>query len=99
MKRASPFAQITEALGGEQGLREFRNFFGIPSFCYQSPIGWMDIIADGDRISHVSFSETPPPVGHMSEATVPVLVQVIEKLTRYFDGEPVDFFEISLSNC
>ena len=94
MKRASPLERISDALGGEQELRRMRNFFGIPNFCYKSPIGWMDIIAEENRILRVSFSETPP----LSEARVwpnlPVLARTVELLDRYFNGQPINFAEI-----
>ena len=66
MNRSNPLERISEALGGEQGMRQLRNVFGIPSFCYESPIGWIDIIAEGNQILRVSFSEEAPLSGPTS---------------------------------
>ena len=60
MKKSNPLERLSEALGGEQGLRQLRNAFGIPSFCYESPIGWIDIIAEGNQILRASFTEEAP---------------------------------------
>ena len=50
MKKSNPSEIISKALGGDDSLRRLRNIFGIPSFCYKSPIGWIDIIAEENRI-------------------------------------------------
>ena len=96
MKRSSPLERISDALGGEQGLRRLRNFFGIPSFCYKSPIGWIDIIAEENRILRASFSEETPSSGPTVPPTLPVLTRTIKLLDLYFAGGPIDFVEISV---
>ena len=94
MNKSNPFEHISKALGGEQNLRRLRNFFGIPNFCYKSPIGWMDIIAEENHILHISFSDETPSPEPTSRPTTPVLARTIELLNLYFDGESVDFSEI-----
>ena len=96
MKRLSPLERISEALGGEQNLRQFRNFFGIPNFCYKSPIGWIDIIAEESRILRTSFSEVAPSSGPTFPPTLPILNRTIKLLDLYFAGGPIDFAEISV---
>ena len=96
MKRLSPLERPSEALGGEQNLRQFRNFFGIPNFCYNSPVGWIDIIAEENRILRVSFSEVPPSSEPTFPPTLPVLNRTIKLLDLYFNGGPIDFAEISV---
>ena len=96
MKKLSPLERISEALGGEQGIRRLRNAFGIPSFCYKSPIGWIDIIAEENRISSASFSEAEPVSGPTFPPTLPVLTRTIKLLDLYFSGGPIDFTEISV---
>ncbi len=79
MNRLNPLERITETLDG------------IPSFCYKSPIGWIDIIAEEDHVLRASFIEVTPfpePTGH---PTIPVFAQTVELLDRYFGGQPVDF--------
>ena len=94
MKRSNPLERISEALGGEQGLRQLRNVFGIPSFCYKSPIGWIDIIAEENRILRASFSEVAPSSGPTFPPALPVLTRTIKLLDLYFAGGPIDFAEI-----
>ena len=96
MKRLSPLERISKALGGEQNLRELRNAVGIPSFCYNSPVGWIDIIAAENRILRTSFSEVAPSSQPTSPPTLPVLSRTIRLLDLYFAGGPVDFAEISV---
>ena len=96
MKRLSPLERISEALGGEQNLRQFRDVFGIPSFCYKSPIGWIDIIAEENRILRTSFSEVAPSSEPTFPPTLPVLNRTIKLLDLYFAGGPVDFAELSV---
>ena len=96
MKRSNPLERISEALGGEQGLRRLRNTFGIPSFCYKSPIGWIDLIAEGNQILRASFSEEAPVSGPTFPPTLPVLARTIKLLDIYFAGGPIDFAEISV---
>ena len=94
MKRLNPLERISEGLGGEQGLRQLRNVFGIPSFCYESPIGWIDIIAEENRILRASFSEVAPSSKPTFPPTLPVLTRTIKLLDLYFAGGSVDFAEI-----
>ena len=94
MKRSNPFERISEALGGEQNLRQLPNVFGIPSFCYNSPIGWIDIIAEENRILRASFSEVVPDPAPTFPSNVPILIRTIELLDLYFAGGPIDFAEI-----
>ena len=94
MKKSNPLERISEALGGEQGLRQLRNVFGIPSFCYKSPIGWIDITAEENRILRTSFSEAAPSSGPTFPPTLPVLTRTIKLLDIYFAGGPIDFAEI-----
>ena len=94
MKGLSPLERISEVLGGEQGLRQLRNAFGIPSFCYKSPIGWIDIIAEESRISSTSFSEVEPSSVPTSPPTLPVLARTIKLLDIYFAGGAINFAEI-----
>lgn len=96
MKRSTPLERISEALGGEQGLKQLRNAFGIPSFCYKSPIGWIDIIAEENRISSASFSEAAPSSEPTFPPTLPVLTRTIKLLDLYFAGGPINFAEISV---
>lgn len=94
MKRSTPLERISEALGGEQGLRQLRNVFGIPSFCYKSPIGWIDIITEENRIVHASFSEVEPSSDPRFPPTLPVLARTIKLLDTYFAGGSINFAEI-----
>ena len=94
MKRLTPLERISEAFGGEQNLRQFRNFFDIPNFCYESPIGWIDIIAEENRILRASFSEVAPLSKPTFPPTLPVLTRTIKLLDLYFAGGPIDFAEI-----
>ncbi len=94
MKKSNPLEIISNALGGEQGLRQLRNVFGIPSFCYKSPIGWIDIIAEENRILHASFSEEAPSSGPTFPPTLPVLARTIKLLDTYFAGGAINFAEI-----
>ena len=96
MKRSNPLERISEALGGEQGLRQFRNVFGIPSFCYKSPIGWIDIIAEGNHILRASFSEVAPLSVPTAPPTLPVLTRTIKLLDIYFAGGAINFVEIPM---
>lgn len=96
MNKSNPLEIISGALGGEQGLRRLRNVFGIPSFCYKSPIGWIDIIAEGNQILRASFSEVEPPSEPTFPPTFPVLNRTIKLLDLYFAGGPIDFAEISV---
>ena len=96
MKKSNPLERLSEALGGEQGLRQLRNAFGIPSFCYESPIGWIDIIAEGNQILRASFSEEAPVSGPTFPPTLPVLSRTVKLLDLYFAGGPIDFAEISV---
>ena len=96
MKRSNPLERISEALGGDQGLRQLRDVFGIPSFCYKSPIGWIAIIAEGNQISRASFSEVAPSSGPTFPPNLPVLTRTIKLLDIYFNRGPIDFAEISV---
>ena len=96
MKKSNPLERLSEALGGEQGLRRLRNAFGIPSFCYESPIGWIDIIAEGNQILRASFSEEAPFSGPTFPPNLPVLARTVKLLDLYFAGGPIDFIEISV---
>ena len=96
MKRLNPLERISEALGGEQGLRQFRNAFGIPSFCYKSPIGWIDIIAEENRILNAAFSEAAPLSEPSFPPTLPVLARTIKLLDIYFAGGAINFAEVSV---
>lgn len=96
MKRLSPLERISKALGGEQNLRQFRNLLGIPSFCYKSPVGWIDIIAEENRILRVSFSEVAPLSEPTFPPTLPVLTRTIQLLDLYFAGGPINFVELSV---
>lgn len=98
MNKSNPLQRISEALGGEQGLRQMRNFFGIPNFCYKSPIGWIDIIAEEHRILRVSFSEAPPSPEPKFPPTLPILFRTVELLDRYFNGQPINFAEIPVQS-
>ena len=94
MKKSNPLEIISNALGGEQGLRELRNVFGIPSFCYKSPIGRIDIIAEENRILRASFSKETPSSGPTFPPTLPVLARTIKLLDTYFAGGAINFAEI-----
>ena len=94
MKKLNPLERISEALGGEQNLRQFRDFFGIPNFCYKSPIGWIDIIAEENRILRTSFSEVAPYPAPTFPSNVPILIRTIKLLDLYFAGGPIDFAEL-----
>lgn len=94
MNKSNSLERISEALGGEQGLRQLRNVFGIPSFCYKSPIGWIDIIAEGNRILRASFSEVAPSSQPTFSPTLPVLARTIKLLDTYFAGGAINFAEI-----
>ena len=63
----------------------------IPSFCYKSPIGWIDIIAEEDHVLRASFIEVTSFPEPIAQPIIPVLAQTFELLDRYFGGQPVDF--------
>ena len=86
MSKSNPLEIISKALGGDDGLRKLRNVVGIPSFCYKSPIGWIDIIAEENRISSASFSEAAPSSEPTFSPTLPVLTRTIKLLDLYFAG-------------
>lgn len=94
MKKSNPLERISEALGGEQGLRRLRDVFGIPSFCYNSPIGWIDIIAAENRIFRASFAQEAPDSAPTFSSNIPVLIRTIKLLDLYFAGGPIDFAEV-----
>lgn len=94
MKRLTPLERISEAFGGEENLKQFQNFVGIPSFCYNSPVGWIDIIAEENRILRVSFSEVVPSSEPTFPPTLPALTRAIKLLDLYFAGGPIDFAEM-----
>ena len=94
MNKSNPLDVISNALGGDDGLRRSRNIVGIPSFCYRSPIGWIDIIAEENRISRVSFTEPAPSSEPTSPPTLPVLARTIKLLDTYFAGDAINFAEI-----
>ena len=96
MNKSNPLEIISGALGGEQDLRQLRNAFSIPSFCYKSPIGWIDLIAEGNRMLRASFSEEAPLSEPTFPPTLPVLNRTIKLLDIYFAGGPIDFAEISV---
>ena len=96
MNKLNPLERISKALGGEQNLRQFRNLLGIPSFCYKSPVGWIDIIAEETRILRVSFSEVAPLSEPTFPPTLPVLTRTIKLLDLYFAGGPINFVELSV---
>ncbi len=96
MSKSNPLEIIANTLGGDDGLRKLRNVVGIPSFCYKSPIGWIDIIAEENRISSASFSEAAPSSGSTFSPTLPVLTRTIKLLDLYFAGGPIDFAELSV---
>ena len=96
MNKPNPLETIANALGGDDGLRRLRNIFGMPSFCYKSRIGWIDIIAEENRIVRASFSEAAPSSEPTVPPTLPVLARTIKLLDLYFAGGPVDFAEISV---
>ena len=94
MKKLNPLERISEALGGEQGLRQLRDVFGIPSFCYNSPIGWIDIIAQENHIFSAAFAEEAPASPPRFPSDIRVLIRLIKLLDLYFAGGPIDFAEI-----
>ena len=96
MSKSNPLEIIANALGSDDGLRRLRNTVGIPSFCYKSPIGWIDIIAEENRISSAAFSEVVPSSEPTLPPTLPVLARTIKLLDIYFAGGPIDFAEISV---
>ena len=96
MSKSNPLEIIANALGGDDGLRKLRNTVGMPSFCYKSPIGWIDIIAEENCISSASFSEVAPSSEPTFPPTHPVLARTIKLLDIYFAGGPIDFSEISV---
>ena len=94
MNTSNPLEIISNALGGDNGLRRLRNIVGIPSFCYKSPVGWIDIITEGNRILRVSFSEADPLSKPTVPPTLPVLARTIKLLDTYFAGGAINFAEI-----
>ena len=96
MNTSNPLEITSKALGGDAGLRRLRNIVGIPSFYYKSPIGWIDIIAEGNQILRASFSEETPVSGPTFPPTLLVLTRTIKLLDLYFAGGPIDFAEISV---
>ena len=96
MSRSNPLEIISKALGSDDGLRRLRDSVGIPSFCYKSPIGWIDIIAEENRISSASFSKAEPSSAPTFPPTLRVLTKTIKLLDIYFAGGPIDFAEISV---
>ena len=83
MKTSKPFAQTTE----------LPDAIDISNFCYESPIGGIEIITEGNDLLRTTFREEPL-FDSLSPPVVPIVVEVIERLDRYFDGEPVDFSDI-----
>ena len=82
MNRLNPLERISETSDS------------IPSFCYKSPIGWIDIIAEEDHVLRASFIEVTPFPEPIAQPIIPVLTQMFELLDRYFGGQPVDFSRI-----
>ena len=89
MKTLKPVEQT-----GEQDLKELQDFIGLSIFCYVSPIGEIEIITEGNNLLRTAFSEDPFLDSVSSDA--PIIVEVIERFDRYFDGEPVSFSDIPL---
>ena len=83
MKTSKPFEQATESW----------DVIGLSNFCYESPIGWIDIITEGNDLLRTGFREELL-FDSLSPPAAPIVVEVIERLDRYFDGEPVDFSDI-----
>ena len=96
MSKSNPLEVISNALGGDDSLRRLRNIVGIPSFCYRSPIGWIDIIAEENRISRASFSEGDPSSAPTFPPRLPILARTIKLLDIYFAGGAINFVEISV---
>lgn len=94
MNQSNLLEVIPNALGGDDGLRRLRDTVGIPSFCYKSPIGWIDIITEENRISSISFSKADPSSEPTVPLTLPVLARTIKLLDTYFAGSAINFAEI-----
>ena len=75
-----------------------RNARGIPSFCFKSPIGWMQVIGESSCISRLSFGDIPP-LTPPEIPDAPILSNAYDILTRYFAGEKVDFYPVPLTLC
>ncbi len=90
MKKSNPSEQMHD-----QRLRELPDGIGISNFCYESPIGWIDIIAEGNDLLRTTFSEGPL-FDSLSPPAAPVVVEVIERLDRYFAAAPVNFSDIPM---
>ena len=85
MKTSKPFEQTTELLGA----------ISLSNFCYESPIGWIEIITEENDLLRTAFREEPL-FDSLSSPDFPIVDEVIERLDRYFDGEPVNFSDIPM---
>ncbi len=76
--------------------KSFRDFYGPDNFRYKLPIGHIDIIQTRSYISYIFFNDDSrfyePPFTPQTK----LLSRTKNVLDRYFDGESVDFREISV---
>lgn len=64
---------------------------------YQSPVGLLKISGTEDYISEVSFNDkTQTPVRHSKKQMPPLLINCVEQLIQYFNGQR-RVFELPLS--
>lgn len=56
---------------------------------YNSPIGWLELLATNKALSRITFLDKEPGVN--SDTTNPVINQTVTELTEYFNGERKQF--------
>ncbi len=96
LKQPDEFVENAQLAGKFPAPAVLRNARGIPSFCFNSPIGWLQVIGEGASVSRLDFDGIPP--RSIPEIpNVPILRVVFDILTRYFAGEKVDFYHVPLT--
>ncbi len=59
----------------------------LSSTYYQSPVGFLKISGTPDFISEVTFRDQPPAPEEISSDPAPMLVECVEQLIQYFNGQ------------
>ena len=72
-----------------------QDVIGLSIFCYDSPIGEIEIVTEGNNLLRTALGEDPFLDSVSSDA--PIIDEVIERFDRYFDGEPGQFFGYSVA--
>ncbi|MCG2617482.1 methylated-DNA--[protein]-cysteine S-methyltransferase [Terrimonas sp. NA20] len=68
----------------------------LSSTYYQSPLGFLKISGTPDFISEVSFRDQAPAQEEINHDPAPLLVECLEQLMQYFDGQRL-IFELPLN--